>query len=161
MKTSISDRIERLLLALWIGGLWSIGYLAVPVLFHSLPDKQLAGAVAGQMFTAIHVVGLVCGGILLLNTLVREQRAVLRQWRSGLLLLILLLLLLGLVVLQPQMAAIKLQPDWQQDSQLAARFAMLHGIASLVYLAASAVGLVLVMAGLRPPTVRAEQPGVQ
>ena len=38
---------ERILLTLWVGGLWSVGYLAVPVLFHGLNDRRLAGMVSG------------------------------------------------------------------------------------------------------------------
>ena len=44
--------------ALWVGGLWAIGYLAAPVLFASLGDRQLAGMVAGKLFALIGWVGL-------------------------------------------------------------------------------------------------------
>jgi hypothetical protein len=49
---NISDHLASLSLTAWVGSLWAIGYLAVPILFHAQPDRQLAGMLAGQMFTA-------------------------------------------------------------------------------------------------------------
>ena len=57
---------ERIILTLWVGSLWAIGYLAVPVLFHSLDSRTLAGELAASMFTLVNGLGLVCGGLLLL-----------------------------------------------------------------------------------------------
>ena len=45
-------------LVLWIGGMWAIGYIAAPVLFASLGDKQLAGMLAGKLFGVIAWVGI-------------------------------------------------------------------------------------------------------
>ena len=44
---------ERLLLTLWIGALWSIGYLAVPMAFANL-DVTIAGDYAGKLFSAVN-----------------------------------------------------------------------------------------------------------
>src|SRR3569623_1849958 len=54
---------ERLLLAVWVGGMLAVGYLAVPVLFHMLDDRVLAGALAGEMFRYMNGVGLVCSAL--------------------------------------------------------------------------------------------------
>ena len=40
--------LERLLLALWVGGMLMVGYVVTPVLFSSLDTRLLAGAVAGR-----------------------------------------------------------------------------------------------------------------
>ncbi|NOX26610.1 MAG: DUF4149 domain-containing protein, partial [Gammaproteobacteria bacterium] len=41
---------ERILLTLWVGGTWTVGYIVAPVLFKFLEaDRQLAGALAGEM----------------------------------------------------------------------------------------------------------------
>ena len=46
----IWDGLAGGLLVLWIGGMWAIGYVAAPVLFANLGDKQLAGMLAGRLF---------------------------------------------------------------------------------------------------------------
>jgi uncharacterized membrane protein (UPF0136 family) len=43
---------RRLLLALWAGMLLTVGGLVAPLLFRSLPDRHLAGVVAGECFRA-------------------------------------------------------------------------------------------------------------
>ena len=55
---NISQHLATLLITAWVGGLWAIGYLAVPVLFYAQPDRQLAGMLAGQMFTLIIQCGI-------------------------------------------------------------------------------------------------------
>ena len=44
---------ERVLLTLWVGGLWAIGYMVAPALFATLEDRALAGNLAGLMFEII------------------------------------------------------------------------------------------------------------
>jgi len=56
---------ERILLTLWVGGLWAIGYIVAPALFANLEDRALAGTLAGVMFNIIAWVGLACGSLLL------------------------------------------------------------------------------------------------
>ena len=41
---------DRILLTLWVGSLWAIGYIAAPTLFATLEDRALAGTLAGAMF---------------------------------------------------------------------------------------------------------------
>ena len=53
----LSEALYLLAITLWVGGMWAIGYLAAPVLFASLGDRQLAGMVAGKLFALIGWVG--------------------------------------------------------------------------------------------------------
>lgn len=64
---SISQHLATLLITAWVGGLWAIGYLAVPLLFYAQPDKQLAGMLAGQMFALTGYLGIVSGAYLLIQ----------------------------------------------------------------------------------------------
>lgn len=137
---------ERLLLTLWVGALWAIGYLAVPTLFALLDDRILAGVLAGRMFTLVSYLGLVCGTLLLLGTAVRQGRGVLRSVRGWLLLAMLLLVAAGEFGLQPLMAQLKAQGLTEGSAQ-AAQFARLHGLASVLYLINSVCGLLLIGAG--------------
>ena len=146
---------ERILLSLWVGALWSIGYLAVPTLFASLDDRMLAGMLAGKMFTGVSFIGLGCGSALLVSFWMQSVKP-LKERRLQLLIAMLLLVLLGEFFLQPQMAALKAQ-GLVEGSGAAAHFGVLHGIASLLYLANSLIGLaLLVMLGVpRQATTRA------
>ncbi len=138
---------ERMLLSLWVGALWSIGYLAVPTLFASLDDRAVAGMVAGRMFTGVSLIGLGCGTALLVSFWMQGVQP-LRERRVQMIIAMLVLVLLGEFVLQPQMAALKAE-GLIEGSGAAARFGVLHGIASLLYFANSVFGMVLlVMMGL-------------
>ncbi|MFZ5594387.1 MAG: DUF4149 domain-containing protein [Pseudomonadota bacterium] len=136
---------ERILLTLWVGGLWAIGYLAVPVLFHALDDRQLAGELAGRMFGILSIVGLMCGVLLLIGALYRAGARWQRAWRVWVLLAMLVLVATGFFVLQPMMQDLKAQGLVEGSAQ-AAKFGRLHGISSIMYLVTSLLGLALVIA---------------
>jgi len=131
---------ERLLLTLWVGGLWAIGYMVAPALFASLEDRALAGTLAGVMFNIIAWVGLACGSLLLLfNQLQHQQKRL--NLRAVVLLLMLGLTATGQFVLTPKVAALRI--EGLVDSEA---FATLHGVAAVAYLLVSLLGLVLVVA---------------
>lgn len=132
---------ERILLSLWVGALWSIGYLAVPTLFASLDDRMLAGMLAGKMFTGVSLIGLGCGTALLVSFWMQSARP-LAERRVQLLIAMLAIVVVGEFMLQPQMVALKAE-GLIEGSGAAARFGLLHGIASLLYLANSLTGLAL------------------
>lgn len=138
---------EALLITLWVGSLWAIGYLAVPILFATLDDRLLAGMLAGRMFTTVSYIGLACGGVLLLLGILRSSR-IISDRRVLLLALMMLMVALGEFLLQPAMAQLKAQ-GLVEGSDAMARFGMLHGVASLIYLVNSAAGLLLVLLSLR------------
>lgn len=129
-----------MLLTLWVGGLWAIGYMVAPALFATLDDRALAGSLAGVMFEIIAYVGLLCGVLLLLfNQLRNAGRR--RNWRALVLLAMLLCVAVGEFVLGPVIAG--LRADDLADST---QFARLHGVAASVYLLTSLLGLSLVIA---------------
>ena len=141
---------ERILLTLWVGALWAVGYLAVPVLFHELADRMLAGALAGTMFTLVAWLGLAVGGTLAIGELARYRFR--PRWRFWVLLLMLALVAMGHFWVQPMMHTLK-EGGLQEGSARAAEFARLHGISASLYLATSLAGLLLVAAsGRRGPT---------
>jgi hypothetical protein len=143
---------ERLLVTLWVGSLWSIGYLAVPILFATLDERMLAGMLAGKMFTAVSFIGMGCGTALLAMAVMATPRF-LKDKRVLLLGLMLLLVVIGEFVLQPAMAALKAE-GLVEGSGAAARFGLLHGIASLLYLLNSLCGLLLLLlTGSRPMVI--------
>ena len=142
-------RIERVLLTLWVGGVWAIGYLAAPTLFAMLDDRHLAGELAGRMFQIIYLVGLACGLMLLTGIVFEQGMRALRNWRSLVLIVMLLLVAVSLFVLQPMIVDIKAQGEIVAGTEQAVRFGRLHGLASILYLLTSLGGLVLVTMGVR------------
>jgi len=141
--------VERLLLALWVGGICVVGYLVAPILFATLTDdRQLAGMLAGKMFSAISWAGLVIGTLLFIGSIAGAGAQWLRQWRCWLLISMLVVVVLMLFVIQPMMADLKLQGPVIKGSELAAEFGRLHGLSSGLYLLMSLSGLTLVAAGL-------------
>ena len=143
---------ERVLLTLWVGGMWAIGFMAVPTLFHMLDDRQLAGMLAGQMFKVIYTVGLGATIVLLLSLVISQGAMLLKHWRSWVLILALVLIAVGFFVLQPAMQDLKAQ-GLLEGSEQALQFANLHKLSSTMYTVTCLCGLVLVMAGLRKKEV--------
>lgn len=137
---------ERFLLTVWVGGMWAIGYIVAPTLFSMLEDRSLAGAIAGRLFTIVSYVGLISGVILLGGLLFSSGMQAFQAWRSWLLVGMLCLIVVGQFVLQPKMAALKIAGI---EGEAVAQFAMLHGIASILFLVNSLAGLALVIFGVR------------
>ena len=76
-----------MLSTLWVGALWAIGYLVAPILFSRLPDRALAGQIAGWMFSAVGMLGMVCASALILILLLKFTHAAaasarVLDWRS-------------------------------------------------------------------------------
>jgi len=67
------SRFQSVLLALWVGGIWTIGYLVAPVLFTTLDDRSVAALVAGRLFSDSAIIGLYLGSLLLLLLLFAGQ----------------------------------------------------------------------------------------
>lgn len=135
---------EKLLLTLWVGGLWAIGYLAVPMAFASLGDVSLAGEYAGKLFSAINLLGLGCGLVLIVAKLIQYKKNVMQMWRFWILVLMVIITLMFSFYLQPQIAELK-QLDWQENQQLLDQFSLLHVISKNLYLILSLLGLTLVL----------------
>ncbi|MGB5177578.1 MAG: DUF4149 domain-containing protein [Gammaproteobacteria bacterium] len=141
MTSKLLPAAERTLLTLWVGALWVTGFMVAPLLFSELDDRALAGSLAGSLFTVTSYLGLLCSGLLLLiNGL--TLRAV--NWRAVVIVVMLLLVVIGQFVITPMVAGLR-----EQGLTDTPRFGQLHGIASVLFLIISVLGLVLVAAGQR------------
>jgi hypothetical protein len=146
MLARVSSHFRILLVTLWAGSLWTVGYLAAPVLFASLPDRSLAGSIAGMLFRAQAWLSLVCGLLLLLLLWLDKSWS---SKRTSVILVIAMLacVSIGYFALQPFMAEIRAAAANNggiMDEAMRSRFGMLHGIASVIYLLQSVLALVLV-----------------
>ncbi len=140
------DGFAGVLLVLWIGGMWAIGYVAAPVLFASLDDKQLAGNLAGRLFALGAWIGMAAAAYLLVYRFARDGGAALKTLFFWIVLLMLALTLAGHFGIAPIMQGLKDQalPHAVMQSVFADRFSRWHGVSSIVYLIQSVLGLVLV-----------------
>ena len=143
----LSEALWFVAITLWVGGLWAIGYIAAPVLFSSMGDRQLAGLVAGKLFSLIGWIGLGSAAYLLLFLLVRQGGQVFKGAVFWLVLSMALLVAASQFGIQPLMAQLKADalPREVMASVLRDRFAAWHGISSILYLVQSLLGLWLVV----------------
>jgi hypothetical protein len=140
---------ERLLLTLWVGSLWAIGYIAVPIVFFTLEDRHTAGTVALHMFNAVRLIGLACGTVLLIDLLFTTHDIPWRRnWRLWAILMMLFLIAVSQFMLSPVMDSLRAE-GLAEGSVSAKQFGQLHGVASSLYLVTSLLGLSLVVFGLR------------
>ncbi|WP_175758927.1 DUF4149 domain-containing protein [Burkholderia cepacia] len=141
-------RVFRLLSAVWVGSLLTIGYAVAPVLFKTL-ERMTAGSVAAQLFRIEAILGVVCGVLLLAlsNQQVRRGSSEYRRVRWVVAAMV-VCVLVGYFALQPFMNALRVAAmDAGTDvanSPYASRFGMLHGVSSVFYLVESVLGLMLI-----------------
>ena len=139
--------LRLLLVTIWAGSLWTVGYLVAPVLFASLPDRSMAGSIAGMLFRAQAWLSLACGLLLLLLVWLDKS---LSPKRTPVILMIAMLacVLIGYFALQPFMAEVRAAAannGGVMDEAMRSRFGMLHGVASVIYLLQSVFAIVLVV----------------
>lgn len=134
--------------------MWTVGYIVAPTLFALLTDRALAGAVAGQLFSIMSYLGLLSAGVLIGGQLYLAKTAWRQNWRFWILLVMLMIIIIGEFYLQPLMAELK-QAGLHEGSDTARQFGQLHGVASVLFVINSLLGLVLVVFGLRPSSALA------
>lgn len=137
------ERLSQLLLTVWVGSQWTIGYMVAPVLFATLADRVLAGTIAGQLFHLEAWVSVFAACVLLVLAWSEQRKLFMR-----LVLAMLACTLLGYFGLQPQMAALRAAAAATGGVMLGevkAQFGMLHGISSAIYGVQSLLGVALIL----------------
>lgn len=138
-----SENLLLILVAFWVGALWTTGFIVAPALFQLLPERELAGNVAGHLFQAVHWIAVVAGGYVLLFALLRHGQAAFRKGAVWLVLSMLVIVAVGALGLQPIIA--ELRPSLANDPDMRERFAMLHGASSMLYALSSVLAVVLMV----------------
>ena len=130
--------VRLLVVTLWAGSLWTIGYMVAPTLFGTLHDRVLAGVIAGSMFNTGAWVAMACGALtLVLLALAKDVTAQRRKMLMIIAVVMLLCCCLSHFGLRPIMAGYKEAGD-------KATFGMLHGVSMVLYLAQAVLALFLV-----------------
>ena len=141
----LADALHSIAVTLWVGGLWIVGLMVAPLLFHTLSDRSLAASLAGVFFTAIGWVGLGCAAYLMLFRLARFGPQALRQVFFWCVVVMAALTAGSQFGIQPLMAGLRQQalPSEVMQSILRDRFAAWHGVSSVLYLMQCGLGMVL------------------
>lgn len=147
MTSRFAAGLYSVSIVVWVGALWTVGYMVAPVLFASLGDRTLAGALAGKLFALVAVVGMVVAVFLLLYLLARRGWSAFRNPVTWIVIAMLATTLAGHFGITPIIAQLKAEalPREVMQSVLRDRFATWHGISSVLYLVQSVLGLVLVL----------------
>ena len=147
----LADASYLIVLTLWAGALWAIGYIAAPVLFSSLDDRLMAGMLAGKMFSVVGWLGLGCGAYLLFFMLLRLGGGAVKRAVFWLVFLMLVLAAAQLFGLQPLIAQLRSEsvPRELVEAATRSRFATWHGVASVLYLVQSVLAVFTVLGAAR------------
>jgi hypothetical protein len=156
-RLALFQRLFLLIAGLWVGSLFTVGYLVVPTIFNALQDRQVAGMIAAAIFQAeAYVSVLVCVTLLLMaNNLIKRN---IEHYRSTRWVILVLLLISALTCFGfiPYMDALRQEalllgvPVMASPS--ASLFGRLHGISSGLFLMQSLLGLWMVWRLTRHPT---------
>src|SRR5690606_21350794 len=138
-----AESLLLILIALWAGALWTVGFVVAPALFQLLPERALAGSVAGYLFQSVHWIAVVAGGYALLFALLRHGRQTFSLGVVWLVLVMLAIVAIGALGIQSIIA--DLRSGIAIDPVLRERFAMWHGVSSALYALSSVLAVVLVV----------------
>jgi len=149
----IPEDLQALAVTVWVGALWSVGLLVAPTLFQFVPDRVLAGSIAARLFTYTALLGMGCASYLLLFRLARFGSHAFRQAFFWVALAMLALTLVAQFGVHPIVEGVRQQALAAQvvEGVLRDRFATWHGVASVLYVAECALGLVLTLLHIRVP----------
>jgi len=145
-NAGVTGWLNPVLLTLWVGALWMTAMTA-SVLFQTIADRQLAGVVAGKLFTIVSYIGVGSGLWLLLQRLTADGFSAFKQSLFWIVLLMWVLVLIGEFGIQPLLAQLKASalPNDVMQSVFASRFRTWHGVASIAYVVECLLGLWLVI----------------
>jgi hypothetical protein len=137
------QRILQVILAAWAGSLWTICAVVAPALFGLLPERHLAGQVAGHFFQVAAWAGFALGmGALVL--FLRRAVAWITRFDYGLLVAAVLAPLVSELGVRRLMNAARAAGDMSS-------FGLLHALSALLYGAACVTTLLLVWRLSAPP----------
>jgi uncharacterized membrane protein len=127
--------IEFLGLSLWLGSDVFLSFVVAPGAFRILDSRDQAGAIVGHSLWWMHLVGVICGIVIVLARLLRTRS--LRPLVAPATLCVLLMIALTVVsqhAVSPKMAALRVQMGSIEatapDSPLLAAFSRLHRISA-------------------------------
>ena len=125
--------LEFLGLSLWLGSDVFLSFVVAPGAFRILASRDQAGAMVGYGLWWMHMIGVVCGVVILLARLLRTRSfGTLGAPAAICIILMIILTVISQHAVSPKMAALRMQMGSIQataaDSPLLAEFSRLHRI---------------------------------
>ncbi len=152
LSSSVTPRVagERIVLTIWVGVMWGVGFVVAPVLFPAINNTVLAGELAGRLFEVVNYIGLGAATLLLLSAGQVCGRGFLHRWQVWVLLAMAVLIVIAQFVLTPMMQAIHDAAHGVAIDKTAyyVRFTIVHDISATLYGINSLLGLALAAIGL-------------
>ena len=148
---NFSGKLSLILITLWVGALWTTGFIVAPSLFHTLVDnKALAGKLAGELFEWVAYIGMFSGFYLAIQRVSKTGASALKSSVFWVILAMLAITLLSHFGISPILASLKAEAlingaNDVMQSMFASRFKTWHGVSSIAYLIQSLLGVVLVL----------------
>jgi uncharacterized membrane protein len=129
--SSLLRTLEFLGLSLWLGSDVFLSFVVAPGAFHLLASRDQAGAMVGFALGRMHLLGVVCGIVILVARLVRTRSFVSLAAPAALcVVLMILLTVVSQQAVSPKMAALRTQMGSIQatraDNPLRLEFDRLH-----------------------------------
>jgi hypothetical protein len=143
----LAHAARRVVVALWAGSLWALGYVAAPTLFANV-GGNLAGDMVGHLLRSEAWVSVGCAlAMLVLLRLASDLDARTRRLLTMVALGMLACTLVVWLGIAPVMAQLRelAGPGGVRNSPQWTQFAVLHGVSQLVYVIESLLGVVLVI----------------
>ena len=112
---SILRFLLLLSLVVWVGGIVFFAFVVAPTVFHPgiLPSRQLAGAVVSRSLGILHWMGLTCGLVFLVTSVIESQIMngvpALLSGRNVLVCCMILLTLIGMFAISTRMLELRNQ----------------------------------------------------
>jgi len=112
---SIVRFLLLLSLVVWVGGIVFFAFVVAPTVFHPgiLPSRQLAGAVVSRSLGILHWMGLTCGLVFLVTSVIESQIMngvpALLSGRNVLVCCMILLTLIGMFAISTRMLELRNQ----------------------------------------------------
>ncbi len=140
-------RARLLVVTIWAGSLWTVGYLVAPTLFGTLDDRGLAGKIAGLMFRSEAWLSIACGVAMLgLLGLGKDLDAKLRRNLMIVVVVMLVCMAVSHFGIHPMMLAVReAAGPGGIDAAGRSRLGMLHGVSMVFYVIQSLLAVWLVI----------------
>lgn len=144
--------LQYLVLALWVGSMFSFGALFAPVLFRKLTSRDQAGAIAGDTLARIDSLGLVAGGIMLVVTVLQAIEGGWSAMNLGRVLVsvaMLAVVLFSAISVRQRLIALRQQMDRPieevaEDDPLRLEYRKNHGLSRLLFSLNMVLGALLI-----------------
>ena len=139
-------KLSAILLTFWLGSLWFNGVVA-SVIFNTLDDRQLAGVLAGKLFTMVSYIGMSSALYLIAHAWITHGKSAFKQSIIWIIVVMLLFILVGHFGIQSVLAHLKILalPNQVMDSEYASQFGLWHGVAGVFYTIECLLGIVLLL----------------